>query len=148
VCESGLGNASGVWRAQRISSFYQTNPVSNNAYQRGLQGKCNLIINVNVTDLAPFVADELDLRTNPFQEGGDDMIMDQPNKEDNESMDDPADGGALAISEGPMTRARSKQLKEAIGGLLKTSLKQEESLGRSLINQDTLATIQAISAPR
>ena len=78
----------------------------------------------------------------------DDMIMDQPNKEDNESMDDPADGGALAISEGPMTRARSKQLKEAIGGLLKTSLKQEESLGRSLINQDTLATIQAISAPR
>ena len=148
VCESGLGNASRVWRAQRISSFYQTNPVSNNAYQRGLQGKCNLIINFNVTDLAPFVADELDLRTNPFQEGGDDMIMDQPNKEDNESMDDPADGGALAISEGPMTRARSKQLKEAIGGLLKTSLKQEESLGRSLINQDTLATIQAISAPR
>ncbi|XP_048610306.1 uncharacterized protein LOC106402720 isoform X2 [Brassica napus] len=148
VCESGLGNASGVWRAQRISSFYQTNPVSNNAYQRGLQGKCNLIINVNVTDLAHFVADELDLRTNPFQEGGDDMIMDQPNKEDNESMDDPADGGALVISEGPMTRARSKQLKEAIGGLLKTSLKQEESLGRSLINQDTLATIQAISAPR
>uniref|UniRef100_A0A0D3E997 non-specific serine/threonine protein kinase n=1 Tax=Brassica oleracea var. oleracea TaxID=109376 RepID=A0A0D3E997_BRAOL len=71
-----------------------------------------------------------------------------PNKEDNESMDDPADGGALVISEGPMTRARSKQLKEAIGRLLKTSLKQEESLGRSLINQDTLATIQAISAPR
>ncbi|WZZ88603.1 hypothetical protein YC2023_117182 [Brassica napus] len=74
--------------------------------------------------------------------------MDQSNKEDNESMDDPTDGGAQAISEGPMTRARSKQLKEAIVGLLKTSLKQEESLGRSLINQDTLATIQAISAPR
>ncbi|XP_013603696.1 PREDICTED: uncharacterized protein LOC106311013 isoform X2 [Brassica oleracea var. oleracea] len=92
--------------------------------------------------------DEIDLRTNPFQEGGDDMIMDQSNKEDNESMNDPADGGALAISEGPMTRARSKQLKEAIGGLLKTSLKQEESLGRSLINQDTLARIQAISSPR
>ncbi|KAF3578170.1 hypothetical protein DY000_02030822 [Brassica cretica] len=54
------------------------------------------------------------------------MIMDQSNKEDNESMDDPADGGALPISEGPMTRARSKQLKKAIGGLLKTSLKQEE----------------------
>lgn len=76
------------------------------------------------------------------------MIMDQSNKEDNGSMEDPANGGALAISEGPMTRARSKQLKEAIGGLLKTSLKQEESLGRSLINQDTLTTIQAISAPR
>ncbi|KAL0654815.1 hypothetical protein Bca4012_075399 [Brassica carinata] len=74
--------------------------------------------------------------------------MDQSNKEDNETMDDPADEGALAISEGPMTRARSKQLKEAIGGLLKTSLKQEESSGRSLINQDTFSTIQVISAPR
>ncbi|CAG7870318.1 unnamed protein product [Brassica rapa] len=118
------------------------------AYKLDLQGKYDISNSFNVTDLAPFVADELDLRTNPFQEGGDDMIMDQSNKEDNESMDDPADGGALAISEGPMTRARSKQLKEAIGGLLKTSLKQEESLGRSLINQDTLTTIQAISAPR
>ncbi|KAF3557675.1 hypothetical protein F2Q69_00012706 [Brassica cretica] len=62
-----------------------------------------------------------------------DMIMDQSNKEDNESMDDPADGGALPISEGPMTRARSKQLKEAIGGLLKTSLKQEEKLLTGLV---------------
>uniref|UniRef100_A0A0D3DSW8 Uncharacterized protein n=1 Tax=Brassica oleracea var. oleracea TaxID=109376 RepID=A0A0D3DSW8_BRAOL len=109
---SGLNNESGTkW----INAFYISEPVSNNAYQRGLQGK-------------------IDLRTNPFQEGGDDIIMDQSNKEDNESVDDPADGGALAISEGPMTRARSKQLKESIGGLLKTSLKQEESLRRSLIN--------------
>ncbi|KAL0864656.1 hypothetical protein Bca101_043774 [Brassica carinata] len=61
------------------------------------------------------------------------MIMDQSTKEDNEIMDEPADEDALAIPEGPMTRARSRQLKEVIGGLLKTSLKQEESLGRSLI---------------
>ncbi|KAL0723069.1 hypothetical protein Bca4012_037668 [Brassica carinata] len=74
--------------------------------------------------------------------------MDQSSKEDNEIKDEPADEGVLAISEGPMTRARSKQLKEAIGGLLQTSLKQEESLGRSLIIQDTLTTIQAIPFSR
>ncbi|KAL0715830.1 hypothetical protein Bca4012_065152 [Brassica carinata] len=74
--------------------------------------------------------------------------MDQSTKEDNEIMNKPADEDALAIPEGPMTQARSRQLKEAIGGLLKTSLKQEESLGRSLIIQDTLTTIQAISTPR
>ncbi|KAF3553439.1 hypothetical protein F2Q69_00013552 [Brassica cretica] len=37
------------------------------------------------------------------------MIMDQPNKEDNESMDDPADGGALAISEGRSHQGGSQQ---------------------------------------
>lgn len=72
------------------------------------------------------------------------MIMDQSSKEDKETMEEPADEDVLTMPKGPMTRARSKQLKEAIGGLLKTSMKQEESLGRSLINQDTLTTIQAI----
>ncbi|KAL0854255.1 hypothetical protein Bca101_059407 [Brassica carinata] len=74
--------------------------------------------------------------------------MDQSTKEDNEVMDEPADEDALAIPEGPMKRAKSRQIKEAIEGLLKTSLKQEESLGRSLIIQDMLTTIQAITAPR
>ncbi|KAL0723076.1 hypothetical protein Bca4012_037675 [Brassica carinata] len=74
--------------------------------------------------------------------------MDQSTKEDNEIMYEPADEDVLAIPEGPMMRARSRQLKEAIGGFIKTSLKQEESLGRCLIIQDTLTTIQAISAPR
>ncbi|KAG5374312.1 hypothetical protein IGI04_042378, partial [Brassica rapa subsp. trilocularis] len=53
---SGLSNASGVRKAKRISPFYLIEPVSDNAYQRGLQGNT-------------------DLRTNLFEVGGDDMIM-------------------------------------------------------------------------
>ncbi|KAG5374066.1 hypothetical protein IGI04_042629, partial [Brassica rapa subsp. trilocularis] len=53
---SGLSNASGVRRAKWISPFYIIEPVSDNAYQRGLQGNT-------------------DLRTNLFEVGGDDMIM-------------------------------------------------------------------------
>ncbi|XP_033139425.1 uncharacterized protein LOC103847828 isoform X1 [Brassica rapa] len=73
-----------------------------------------------------------DLRSNPFQEGGDDVIMDQLVDED-----------ALAIPEGPNTCSRSKKLNEADGEILKMSRKQEDCLGCSLINQDTLTTIQA-----
>ncbi|KAG5374011.1 hypothetical protein IGI04_042681, partial [Brassica rapa subsp. trilocularis] len=53
---SGLSNASGVRKAKWISPFYLIEPVSDNAYQRGLQGNT-------------------DLRTNLFEVGGDDMIM-------------------------------------------------------------------------
>ena len=74
-----------------------------------------------------------------------DVIMEQQTKEDGENMDKPVEEDVLSMSNGPMTRARSKRLKEAIGGLLKLSLKQEEDLGESLINQDTLITIQAIT---
>ena len=58
-------------------------------------------------------------------------------------MDQPADEDVLAIPDDPMTRSRTRRLNEAVGSLLKLSWKQEESLGRSLINQDTLITIQA-----
>ncbi|KAL0796232.1 hypothetical protein Bca101_067609 [Brassica carinata] len=70
--------------------------------------------------------------------------MDQSAKGDNEMMDESTNEDVLAIPEGPITRSRSRQLKQVIGGLLMLSWKQEEGLGRSLINQDTLTTIQAI----
>lgn len=72
------------------------------------------------------------------------MIQDQLNDEDMKYMDQSADEEALAIPNGPMTRSRTRRLKEAVGGLVKKSLEQEECLGRSLIIQDTLITIQAI----
>ncbi|XP_033139394.1 uncharacterized protein LOC117131469 [Brassica rapa] len=52
--------------------------------------------------------------------------MDQSDKEDNETIDDPADEDVLAIPEGPITRSKSKQIKQAIGGLLMIAWKQEE----------------------
>ena len=69
--------------------------------------------------------------------------MDQLADEDMEIMDKPADEDVLIIPKGPMTRSGTKRLNEAIGGFLKTAWKQEEGLERSLINQDTLITIQA-----
>ncbi|KAL0864653.1 hypothetical protein Bca101_043771 [Brassica carinata] len=70
--------------------------------------------------------------------------MDQSAIGDNEMMDESTTEDVLAIPEGPITLSRSRQLKQAIGGLLILSWKQVEGLGRSLINQDTLTTIQAI----
>ncbi|KAL0716168.1 hypothetical protein Bca4012_065490 [Brassica carinata] len=72
--------------------------------------------------------------------------MDQPRRMDDESMDQSAREEALSIPIGPMTRSRTKRLTEAIGVMIRKSLEQEESLGRSLIVQDTLITIQAISS--
>lgn len=141
--ESGFRYASGVWRTQQISSFYITEPISNNAYQRVLQGEYNLILNFKVTDLVPLTAGKTDLRTNLFQERGNHMILDQLTNEENVIMDQLVDEDALAIPEGPNTCSRSKKLNEADGGILKMSRKQEDCLGCSLINQDTLTTIQA-----
>ncbi|KAL0716169.1 hypothetical protein Bca4012_065491 [Brassica carinata] len=70
--------------------------------------------------------------------------MDQPRRMDDESMDQSAREEALSIPIGPMTHSRTRRLKEAIGGMIRKSLEQEGSLGRSLIVQDTLITIQAI----
>ena len=41
------------------------------------KGQYNISNRFNVTDLVPFIADEPDLRTNLFQVGGNDMIMDE-----------------------------------------------------------------------
>ena len=74
-----------------------------------------------------------------------DVIMDQLANGDDEDLDKPTDGDVLVLPKGPMTRSRSRKLTQVIGGLVKMSWKQEEGLGRSLINQDTLITIQATS---
>ncbi|KAG7567588.1 Ribosomal protein L4 domain superfamily [Arabidopsis thaliana x Arabidopsis arenosa] len=60
----------------RINSpFNIRRRTSDNAYQLDLQGKCNVSSSFNVSNLVPFIADKSDLRSNPFQEGEDDMIM-------------------------------------------------------------------------
>ncbi|WZY72224.1 hypothetical protein YC2023_004464 [Brassica napus] len=121
--------------------------ISNNAYKLDLQGKYDVSNSFNVTDLVPFIADEPDLRTNPFQVGGDDMIMDQlvDKDEEGETEDTLAEEEAvLAIPTGPITRAMTRRLKEAVGNILKISKKQEDCLGRSLSYQDTLITIHVI----
>ncbi|PIK33327.1 hypothetical protein BSL78_29859 [Apostichopus japonicus] len=46
--------------------------INNNAYRIELLGEFNVSNTFNVTDLAPFLADELVLRSKPTEEGGDD----------------------------------------------------------------------------
>ncbi|XP_018435406.2 uncharacterized protein LOC108807639 [Raphanus sativus] len=116
--------ASGVRRANWISVSSISESNSNNAYLRGLQGKCNLISNFYVADLVPFIAGKADLMSNLFEEGGDDMIMESTK----EWKHEPEPEELVAED-----------------ATLKNAWKQEEyiGLGRSLIIQDTLTIIQA-----
>lgn len=62
-----------------------TQGISNNAHHLDLQGKYNVSNGFDVTYLVSFLADKPYLRTNPFQEEGDDVIMDrqlEPEHED------------------------------------------------------------------
>ena len=101
---SGLSNASGVRKAKWISPFYLIEPVSDNAYQRGLQGKCNLIINSDVTDLVPSIAGNTDLRTNLFEVGGDDVIMESTKEWNHE----PDHGELVAVEEPTLEECLSR----------------------------------------
>ena len=50
--------------------------LNDNAYKLDLPGRYNVNATFNVSDLSPFgVGDEVDLRTNPFQEEGNDEDM-------------------------------------------------------------------------
>ncbi|CAL9217632.1 unnamed protein product [Arabidopsis halleri] len=55
--------------------FNLTRRINEKAYQLELQGKYNVSSSLNDSDLFLFIVDELDLRSNPFQVGEDDMIM-------------------------------------------------------------------------
>ena len=47
--------------------------IKDNAYQLDLQGKYDISSSFNVSDLSPFLVDDPDLWTNPFEEGGNDV---------------------------------------------------------------------------
>ncbi|CAA7047608.1 unnamed protein product [Microthlaspi erraticum] len=119
--------------------FEITKRINNNSYQVNLQGKYNISPSFNVSDLSPFLADDPDLRTNSFQEGGDDMIMaevaldkDQELEEQlvaeeeleeqlvaEEELDEQlVPEEALAMPTGPATRSRTKLFNQAIGRML------------------------------
>ena len=92
--------------------------INDNAYKIDLPGEYNVSATFNVSDLSPFDFDAgADLRTNPFEERGNDGNQgSKPN--------DP-----LSINGGPMTRARAKRMKEALNGLI------QEIWAKSLVQQ-------------
>ncbi|KAL1189302.1 hypothetical protein V5N11_014305 [Cardamine amara subsp. amara] len=120
--------------------FMITRRINDNAYQVDLQGKYIVSSSFNVSDLSPFIADEADLRTNPFQEGGDDMNMAKDTELEPERVPELEPEDAAAIPSGPMTRARTRKLKETINSLL-THL--ENRAGERDDYQTSLDLIQA-----
>ena len=78
--------------------------INDNAYKLDLPGEYNISATFNVFDLFPFDIGD-DSRMNPFEERG--------NDENQQSFKDP-----LHVPVRPITRARSKKIKEAINGLI------------------------------
>jgi hypothetical protein len=79
--------------------------INNNAYKLDLLGEYNISATFNVYDLSPFDIGD-DSRTNPFEERGND-------ENQQASLKDP-----LHVPVGPITRARSKMIKEALSRLI------------------------------
>ena len=73
----------------------------------------NVSVTFNVTDLSPFDVGD-DLRTNPFQEKGNDA-----------SMVGKWSANPLEIPLGPMTQARAKRFKEALNVLIRDAQVEE-----------------------
>ncbi|KAK8600731.1 hypothetical protein V6N12_050582 [Hibiscus sabdariffa] len=77
--------------------------VNDNAYKVDLPGEYNVSATFNISDLTPFI-DSADLRSNPFQEGGDDVSTSVP-----ATIVDPE-----VLPQGPITRSKAKQFREAL----------------------------------
>ncbi|GKV10998.1 hypothetical protein SLEP1_g22287 [Rubroshorea leprosula] len=90
-------------------SFQVIARINNNAYKLELPGEYNVSTTFNVSGLSPFDVGD-DLRTNPFEERGNDGIQDDPTCT---TSRDP-----LHIPGGPVTRARARKMREALNGLI------------------------------
>ena len=76
--------------------------INDNAYKLDLPGEYNVSATFNVSDFSPFHVGD-DSRMNPFEERG--------NDENQHTFRDP-----LHVPVGPITRARSKKIKEELNG--------------------------------
>jgi hypothetical protein len=79
--------------------------INDNAYKLDLLGEYNISATFNVSDLSLFDVGD-DSRSNPFEERGND-------ENQQALLKDP-----LHVPVGPITRARSKKIKEALNGLI------------------------------
>jgi hypothetical protein len=79
--------------------------MNDNAYKLDLPGEYNISATFNVSDLSLFYVGD-DSRSNPFEERGND-------ENQQALLKDP-----LHVPVGPITRARSKKIKEALNGLI------------------------------
>ena len=107
--------------------FQVVEKVNDNAYKLDLPGEYNVSATFNVSDLSPF-NDSADLRTNPFQEGGDDVST--------STQAQTADPEVLPS--GPITRSKAKQFREV---LILKCLQVSESLNNAYALENKLYTM-------
>ena len=90
--------------------------INDNAYKLDLPGEYNVSATFNVSDLSPFDTGA-DSRSNPFQEGGDDVIM--AARDEMQGQEDSANNtmDPIHIPVGPITRHRARKIKDAMAGL-------------------------------
>lgn len=101
-------------------TFKVLEKVNDNAYKIIIPGEYNVLATFNVKDLLPYFKDryDLELRTNPFQEGEDDVL---DGKEEH-----PPDLGAATYA-GPVTCSQVKGLQATIASYLKGNLDRLEN---------------------
>ncbi|KAL5801024.1 hypothetical protein ACOSQ3_032656 [Xanthoceras sorbifolium] len=107
--------------------------INDNAYKLDLLGEYNVSASFNVSDLSPFDVGD-DLRTNPFQEGG------------NDENKGAAPRDPLHVPIGPITRARAKRFKEALNGLIQDTWADSELLKPKMNPHEDQGLINIIKA--
>ncbi|CAL1408143.1 unnamed protein product [Linum trigynum] len=105
--------------------FQIISKVGTNAYKLDLPGEYGISATFNVSDLAPFLDDNSDLRANPFQEGGTDEVIKAKHTQ----------------VEGPMTRARAKAFRDQIASYL---AKELEGLSLDLLEGKSITLLSYV----
>ena len=101
--------------------------INDNAYKLDLPGEYNISATFNVADLSPFSAgDDFDLRTNPFQEEGNDVNPPEPVQPTTCWGVDP-----LRMKVGPITRALAKKFKDNLAVFIQGISHSQEGLAIS-----------------
>ena len=98
--------------------------INDNAYKIDLPGKYDVSATFNVSDLSPFDVDA-DLRTNLFEEGGNDADSSSTTLGIQGSTMDTKSRDPLALPSGPITRARANKYKATMNLFIQEHITQE-----------------------
>ncbi|XP_057784959.1 uncharacterized protein LOC131002495, partial [Salvia miltiorrhiza] len=101
--------------------------INDNAYKLDLPGEYNVSATFNVTDLSPFdVGDAVDLRTNPFQERGNDAVQSRGQDAEQSRISEATQSeDPVHVPVGPVTRARARTFKANLMTLVEEIWRQE-----------------------